>query len=249
MLCQTQGNRLFYTAVPRNEGGQSLVQSLNVLYEDNHLLVINKPALLPTMGVTEDRPSVLSLAKQYVKRKFKKPGNVYLGVVSRLDAPVTGALLIARTSKAASRLSQQFREREVDKIYQAIVEGLPAEREGRCQHWLRKDERHRRMHVTMKDVATAQQATLRYRVLRDLPGDLALLEVNLDTGRKHQIRVQLAAIGHPVVGDRKYKSHRSFGSGIALHSHILRFAHPVRREPMEVVAPLPDSWVTLLPPQ
>jgi len=198
------------------------------------------------MGVAKDRPSVLSEAKQYIKHKYQKPGNVYLGVVSRLDAPVTGALLIARTSKAASRLSKQFRDRKVDKVYQVIVEGVPKERAAFCHHWLRKDERHRRMHVTMKDVETAREAKLRYRVLQELPRDLCLLEVHLDTGRKHQIRVQLSAIGHPVVGDRKYKSSLPFKTGIALHSHLLGFEHPVRRARMEITAPLPDSWQTLL---
>lgn len=222
------------------------VHKLEVLYEDNHLLVINKPASLPTMGVAEDKDSVLTVAKEYIRRKYNKPGNVYLGVVSRLDAPVTGALLIARTSKAASRLSQQFRERTVEKVYRAVVEGVPDESEGFLQHWLRKDERHRRVHVTMKDVETAQEAKLRYRVVKELTGDLSLLEVKLETGRKHQIRVQLSAIGHPIVGDRKYKSHTQFSSGIALHSYRLEFEHPVQREPVKLEVPLPPSWSAIL---
>ena len=219
---------------------------LEIIYEDNHLLVINKPAALPTMGVAADKPSVLSIAKQYIKEKNDKPGNVYLGVVSRLDAPVTGVLLMARTSKAASRLSEQFRKREVEKVYHAIVEGVPDERRATLQHWLRKDERHRRMHVTMKDTETAQEAKLRFRVLRQLCGDLTLLEVHLETGRKHQIRVQLAAIGHAVVGDRKYKSGVRFRDGIALHSYRLKFMHPIKHEPLELTVPEPKSWSSLL---
>lgn len=198
------------------------------------------------MGVSEDKQSLLTVAKQYVKREYNKPGNVYLGVVSRLDAPVTGVLLIARTSKAASRLSKQFRDREVEKDYLAIVTGVPDEREAELRHWLRKDERHRRMHVTMKDVETAQEARLRYQVVRELDGNCSLLEVRLETGRKHQIRVQLSAMGHPVVGDRKYKSGVLFEPGITLHSHRLSFVHPVKREPVEVVAPIPNSWRRLL---
>ncbi len=219
---------------------------LKVLVEDNHVLVVNKPAELPTMGVAEGVPSVLSIAREYIARKYNKPGNVYLGVVSRLDAPVTGALLIARTSKAASRLSKQFRDRDVEKIYHAVVEGVPQQPEGQLQHWLRKDERHRRMHVTMKDTETAQEARLHYRVLRELKRDMSLLEVKLDTGRKHQIRVQLSAVGHPVVGDRKYRSTTVMQQGIALHSHRLVFNHPVKREPVDVVVPPPASWGPLV---
>lgn len=217
-------------------------RQLEVLYEDNHLLAVNKPAMLPTMGVAAGKPSLLDVAKDYIKKKYNKPGQVYLGVVSRLDAPVTGVLLIARTSKAASRLSEQFRSRQVEKIYHAIVEGRPVPREAQLEHWLRKDERHRKMHVTMKDLEQAQQARLRYRVLRELAGDLAMLEVQLDTGRKHQIRVQLSAIGHPILGDRKYRGSATFGVGIALHSHLLRFEHPVRKEAVELTAPKPPSW-------
>src|SRR3954470_20900456 len=116
---------------------------LDVLYEDNHLLAVNKPAMLPTMGVADDRPSLLSIAKAYIGRKYNKPGNVYLGIVSRLDAPVTGVVLIARTSKAAARISEQFRERDVEKFYWAIVEGSVQPAEGKLVDFLRKDERHR----------------------------------------------------------------------------------------------------------
>ncbi len=121
---------------------------LSVLYEDNHLLAVNKPAMLPTMGVAEDRPSLLVQAKDYIRQKYNKPGNVYLGIVSRLDAPVTGVVLMARTSKAAGRLSKLFRERNVEKVYWAIVDGKIEPGEGRLVDYLRKDERHRRMHVT-----------------------------------------------------------------------------------------------------
>ncbi|MEM7317196.1 MAG: RluA family pseudouridine synthase [Planctomycetota bacterium] len=222
------------------------MKPLEILYEDNHLLIVNKPALLATMGVAEDKPSVLSLAKEYVKQKYEKPGNVYLGVVSRLDAPVTGVLVMARTSKAASRLSEQFRNRDVDKVYRAVVEGVPDKPEACLLHWLRKDERHRRVHVTMKDKDTAQEARLRYRLIRELAGDLSLLEVKLETGRKHQIRVQLSAIGHPIVGDRKYKSNVAFSEGIALHSYYVKLTHPVKREPIEITVSEPPSWRGLL---
>ena len=214
-----------------------------ILFEDNHLLIVDKPAMLPTMGVAEGKPSVLSQAKQFIKTRDKKPGNVYLGVVSRLDAPVTGAMLIAKTSKAASRMSKQFRDRKVEKIYHAIVEGRPDPGEQSLQHWLRKDERHRRVHVTQKDIETAQEARLHFKVLKEFETkNVALVEVQLDTGRKHQIRVQMSAIGHPIVGDRKYKSGMHYSSGILLHSRKLCFDHPVRDERIEIVCELPAKW-------
>lgn len=216
-------------------------QRLEVLYEDNHLLVVNKPSGLPTMGVAADKPSLLRVAKQYIRQKYNKPGNVFLGVVSRLDAPVTGLVVIARTSKAASRLSDTFRERRVKKLYWALTSGIPDSHEGTLQNYLRKDERHRRVHTTHADCPGAQLARLRYRLLAR--GDnCSLLEVDLDTGRKHQIRVQLAKISQPVFGDRKYGSTEVFPAGIGLHSHELELPHPVRDELMRFTAPLPASW-------
>ena len=212
----------------------------HILYEDNHLLVVNKPAGLPTMGVAADRPSLLTEAKEYIRRKYDKPGNVYLGIVSRLDAPVTGVVLIARTSKAAKRLTEQFRERSVEKIYWALVEGAMHPEQGELVDWMRKDERHRRMHVATPESPTAKEARLWYRVLPS-GGKETLLEVRLETGRKHQIRVQLATRDRPVLGDRKYGSLRAFPSGIALHSRSLTIEHPVRHEPISVVAPLPKD--------
>src|SRR3954462_3819008 len=138
---------------------------LDVLYEDNHLLAVNKPTMLPTMGVADDRPSLLTIAKVYIRGKYNKPGNVYLGIVSRLDAPVTGVVLLARTSKAAGRLSKLFRERDVEKVYWAVVDGKLEPSEGKLIHFLRKDERHRRMHVTAEGASGAQRAELTYRVL------------------------------------------------------------------------------------
>lgn len=223
---------------------------LEVLYEDNHLLAVNKPAMLPTMGVAEGRPSLLSAAKEYVRRKYAKPGNVYLGIVSRLDAPVTGVVLMARTSKAAARLTELFRERLVEKVYWAIVEGVIDPPEGRLLDYLRKDERHRRMHITSASAPGSQQAELTYRTLIDAPAAprlsgrawATLLEVRPVTGRKHQIRVQLSQAGHSVVGDRKYGSRRPFGEGIALHAHRLVLQHPVRKTPLVLEAPLPANW-------
>ncbi|MES1213211.1 MAG: RluA family pseudouridine synthase [Singulisphaera sp.] len=215
---------------------------LNVLYEDNHLLALNKPAGLPTMGVAADRESLLARAKEYVKHKYQKPGNVYLGAMSRLDAPVSGVVLFARTSKAAARLTEQFRTRAVEKIYWALVSGAVEPLSDRLIDFVRADERHRRMHRTREGQPGAQEARLTYRRLADLAVG-TLLEVQLETGRKHQIRLQLSARGWPVLGDLKYGSSVSFPAGIALHSRCLTFTHPTRDERIELVAPLPQAWL------
>jgi 23S rRNA pseudouridine1911/1915/1917 synthase len=215
--------------------------ALDVLYEDNHLLVLNKPAALPTMGTPGGEPTLLSLAREYVKQKYQKPGNVYLGVVSRLDAPVTGVVLFARTSKAAARLSEQFRTRAVQKTYWALVEGALHPPSGSYTDWLVQDERHRRMHVVDSSRPDAKEARLAYRQISG-DGRLSLLEVELETGRKHQIRLQLAHHGQPVVGDRKYGSPLKFPVGIALHARRLVIAHPIRGEALVFEAPLPKYW-------
>lgn len=222
--------------------GISMVKApFPILYEDNHLLVVDKPAGLATMGVAADIPSLLGQAKDYIKEKYQKPGNVYLGIVSRLDAPVTGVLVIARTSKAASRLTEQFRSKQVRKYYWALVPpGLAAE-QATLRDWVRKDERHRRMHVAQPDHSGAKEAILRYRTLQANRRS-TLLEVNLETGRKHQIRLQLSHDGYPILGDRKYGSEISFSQGIALHAHSLQFQHPVQGQTMQFTAPLPASW-------
>ena len=213
-----------------------------ILLEDNHLLVVNKPAGLPTMGVAADRPSVLSVAKQYIGEKYNKPGKVYLGIVSRLDAPVTGVMVIARTSKAAGRLAAQFRDPGlVTKTYWAMVDGHPDPPQAKLRDWVIKDERHRRMHIARNGEIGAREARLTYRTLRHLE-ESTLLQVTLETGRKHQIRLQLGSRDWPVTGDRKYGSRQEFGPGIALHSRCISFEHPVRREPITCMASLPKSW-------
>ena len=217
---------------------------LDVLYEDNHLLIVNKPAGLATMGVSAGTTSLITVAKEYLREKYQKPGNVYLGVVSRLDTPVTGAVLFARTSKAAARMTEQYRERTVEKIYWAIVEGHLSPATGELVDWLRKDERHRRVHVASPTAPDAQEARLKYQVLEELArrNDHSLLEIRLETGRKHQIRVQLAHHGHPIVGDVKYGSRDDLAAGIALHARRLVVEHPTLHTPVEVVAPLPKTW-------
>ncbi len=182
---------------------------LKILYEDNHLLAVAKPPGLPTQGAAAGRQSLITLAKEYLKRKYRKPGNVYLGVVSRLDSPTSGVVVLARTSKAAARLSQQFRQRKVEKIYWAIVEGIMEPASAECVDWVTKGQRPQRMMVVSKTHRGALEARLSYRRLKEFRGT-SLVEIALSTGRKHQIRVQLADRGHPIVGDRKYGSERGF---------------------------------------
>lgn len=214
---------------------------LKVLYEDNHLLAVAKPPGIATMGVPAGKLSLLDVAKEYIKQKYDKPGNVYLGIVSRLDAPVTGVLVMARTSKAAGRLTEQFRSGTVDKTYWAVVEGTPSFSEDTCVDWVRKDERHRKMHIAAASNPEAKEARLSYRVLQPVSSG-TLLEVRLETGRKHQIRLQLSSRQLPIHGDRKYGASQTFKEGIALHSRFIRFQHPVLKTEIELTAELPNSW-------
>ena len=218
---------------------------LNIVFEDNHLLVIDKPALLPTMGVGEGDDSLVIRAKDYLRQKYNKPGNVYVGVVSRLDSFVSGLIVLARTSKSASRLSDQFRRRSPDKTYLAIIPDIsdfPSE--GRLQHRMVKNESQHRM-TTLPDSAPKQAneklAVLTYRTL-GRSSSQRLLEIKLETGRKHQIRVQLAAMGCPIIGDRKYDSNRNFPIGIALHSHRLQFEHPTQKSLQSFLSAPPQHW-------
>lgn len=216
---------------------------LEVLYEDNHLLAVVKPAGLATMGLSHGRETLLTVAKQYIKRRYNKPGNVFLGVVSRLDAPVTGVVLLARTSKAAQRLTEQFRTRAVDKTYWAIVEGLVDPVEAECSDWIGQDKRHRRMWIVGPTAPGAKQARLEYRRLDALEKNTSFLEIKLLTGRKHQIRLQLAERHHPILGDRKYGSQRPWPAGIALHARRLEIVHPVSGTPLKLEAPPPVAWM------
>jgi 23S rRNA pseudouridine1911/1915/1917 synthase len=214
---------------------------LRILYEDNHLLAIDKPANLPTMGVSDSQPSLVKEAKSYLKRKYDKPGNVYLGVVSRLDAVTTGVVIFARTSKAAKRLTEMFRSHSVEKTYLAIVEGRIRPECGSCCDWLVKDEAERKMKVASSHQSPAKEARLNYRQVK-AEQSYSVLEVALETGRKHQIRVQLASRGHPILGDRKYDSRRRFPAGIALHAQKIALDHPVKKTRLEIQSAPPKSW-------
>jgi 23S rRNA pseudouridine1911/1915/1917 synthase len=218
---------------------------LEVLYEDNHLLVVVKPAGLPTMGAAAGEESLVTIAKQYIKECYSKRGNVYLGVVSRLDEPVSGVVVFARTSKAAARLSEQFRSRTVEKLYWAIIERRPQPESGELVDWLIKDDDARRMVVAPEQSAGAHEARLKYRPVRDVTGG-SLIEIEPETGRKHQIRVQFASRGLPILGDVKYGSRRRWLHGIALHARSLAFDHPTQKAQIRLEAQPPASWRRML---
>jgi 23S rRNA pseudouridine1911/1915/1917 synthase len=221
---------------------RAVTQPLSILFEDNHLLAIDKPAGLPTMGAPRGQRSAVEEARRYLKRKYHKPGNVYIGVVSRLDAAVSGVLLLARTSKAAARLNEQFKCGTVEKIYWALVDGDPKPPTGELSDYLLKDELAERMRVVAAGRGGAKHAVLHYRRVCVAASGAALLEIQLLTGRKHQIRVQLASRGWPILGDKKYGSSVAFPKGIALHSRRLALEHPVQRFRLQLTSPPPDYW-------
>jgi 23S rRNA pseudouridine1911/1915/1917 synthase len=217
------------------------VTPLEILYEDNHCLAVAKPVGVPSTHFDGKTETVDRAAKVYLKDKYQKPGNVFLGVVHRLDKSVSGVLLFARTSKAAARLSEQFREGTVEKVYWAVVEGEVQSEAGSLEDWLRKDEAAGRVRVVSADTPGAKQALLHYQK-RAVHGGLTWLEVRPQTGRTHQLRVQLARHGHPIYGDAKYGGVHTFGTGIGLHARSLTFLHPVRYEPVTITAEAPRPW-------
>jgi 23S rRNA pseudouridine1911/1915/1917 synthase len=219
----------------------NMTSPLTVLYEDNHLLAINKKTGVLVQGdETGDEPLV-EIAKQYIKEKYGKPGEVFLGVVHRLDRPVSGVVVFARTSKALSRMNDLFRSRETEKIYWAITDQKPAVTEATLIHWLKKDEKKNRTTVFKKETPEALRSELHYKLIASKNGRY-LLEVHPITGRSHQIRVQLATAGCPILGDLKYGASGVTGDGsIALHARSLSFIHPVQKQNTFISAPTPDT--------
>ncbi len=215
--------------------------SLNVLYEDNHCLAILKPSGSLSTHYDGREETLDRKVKEYLKEKYKKPGNVFLGVVHRLDRPVSGVLLFARTSKAAARLSEQFREGSVEKIYWAIVEGEVGKTAGSLEDWLLKDRETGRVEVVEPPDKGARQALLHYQ-RQAVHNGLTWLEVRPQTGRTHQLRVQLAHHGYPIYGDAKYGGLHTFGRAIGLHARSLTFLHPIRYEPITLKADVPRPW-------
>ena len=212
--------------------------SIEILYEDNHILGVFKPAGLLTQGDRTGDPTALELAKRHIKKRHRKPGAVFLGAVHRLDRPVSGVMVFARTSKAASRLSRSFHDRDVEKVYLAVVVGEMNEEAGELRGHL--ERAHMRARLVVAATTRSKEATLAFRVLARGDG-MSLLEVTPRTGRHHQIRLQLSAAGHPIVGDLKYKAREPLlDRSIALHAATLRFPHPVREEAVTLTAAPPS---------
>jgi 23S rRNA pseudouridine1911/1915/1917 synthase len=222
---------------------------LIVLYEDKDCLAVAKPAPLLTQGVPAGIPTLEAMVKDYIKEKYHKPGNVYLGIPHRLDRPVSGVVLFARNSKAAQRLAEQFENRQVAKVYWGMVEGTVEPETGIWLDWVRKIKEESRSEIVTEETPEARRAEMGYRCL-ERTGQGDLLEFIPATGRMHQIRLQTATRGWPIRGDVLYGSKLPFGPEgplprdriIALHARSLTFLHPVRYEPITVVAPLPPSW-------
>lgn len=218
---------------------------MEVLYEDNHLLAVSKaPGEIVQGDRTGDEPLV-ETCKAYIKEKYSKPGAVFLGVAHRLDRPVSGVVLFARTSKALTRLNDAFRHRDdLEKVYLALVEGRPKRPAATLTHHLLRNMDQNKSYPVREGTKEAKEAVLEYRVVAQPTEGQTLLEIHLHTGRHHQIRAQLAAIGCPIVGDVKYgASHPLPDASIALHARLLSLTHPVRREPITFIAPLPSTPV------
>lgn len=219
------------------------MQSPKILYEDNHLIIVNKQVGDLVQGDRTGDEPLSEKIKKYIKEKHHKPGNVYLGVAHRLDRPTSGAVIFARTSKALSRLNKMLKEKKIEKTYWAIVKKPIKRREGSLVHYLKKNPKNNKSTAFDRETQDAKRAVLHFKVIKEID-NYALLEINLETGRHHQIRTQLAKVGMPIQGDLKYGFPRSNkNGGISLHARRLVFVHPVSKEQIMVNAPLPKSDV------
>lgn len=221
--------------------------NLKVIYEDNHIIVVEKPPNIPSQGDKTEDTDMLTIIKEYLKEKYNKPGNVYLGLVHRLDRPVGGVMIFAKTSKAASRLSNQVREKVFKKEYLAIVDGKPEKNKGTLENYLLKNEKTNTSRIVKENTPGSKYAKLEYEVLKyNEEIDLSLLKILLHTGRHHQIRVQLAGMGHSICGDQKYGT-RGRGKQISLWAYKLTIEHPITKESMtftDIPEPI-GPWVMI----
>ena len=214
----------------------------SVIYEDNHLLVVNKASGVLVQPDPSGEPALEQLLKQYLADKYGKPGEVFLGVVHRLDRPVSGLVVFARTSKALARMNELFKQRDVQKVYRAVVAGEPPDEAATLVHWITRYPQQNQSKAHRKEVPGSQRAELHYRVVQRSE-KYKLLEINLMTGRHHQIRAQLQAVGCPIVGDLKYGYPRSSPDGsIFLHAGRITFVHPVKKEEITIEASMPTLW-------
>ncbi len=217
--------------------------NLQILHEDNHIIVVNKRVGDIVQGdKTGDKP-LSDVVKEYIKDKYNKPGEVFLGVVHRLDRPTTGIVVFARTSKALTRMNELFSTRETQKTYWAVVKNNPPKPEDKLIHYLKRNEKNNTSKAHSKEVPESKLASLEYKIIKEL-NNYFVLEINLHTGRHHQIRAQLSAIGSPIKGDLKYGFDRSNpDGGIHLHARKLVFIHPVSKENLTLIAPVPDEVI------
>jgi 23S rRNA pseudouridine1911/1915/1917 synthase len=216
------------------------MKPFTIIYEDNHLLVVNKSAGILVQGDSSGDAPLVDLCKDYIGKKYDKPGAVFLGVVHRLDRPVSGIVVLARTSKALERMNRLFREKETDKTYVAVVRNKPPRDEGSLVHWLVKDEKKNKTTAFSRDTTNALRSELAYQVIGQIRHGW-VLQVKPLTGRPHQIRVQLASIGCSILGDVKYGDIEANSNGsIYLHARHLSFVHPVRKERLSFTAPFPE---------
>lgn len=214
---------------------------MTVVYEDNHIVVVNKTSSEIVQGDKTGDTPLSEMVKQYLKEKYNKPGNVFIGVTHRLDRPVSGLVVFAKTSKALPRLNEMFRNGEVKKTYWAIVKECPKETEGELLHYLVRNEKQNKSYAYDKEVKNSKKAVLHYKLIGHSQ-NYYLLEVDLKTGRHHQIRCQLAKMGCPIKGDLKYGSPRSNPDGsICLHARTVQFVHPVSKEMIRLTAPVPEG--------
>lgn len=215
---------------------------LSILFEDNHYLILNKPAGMLVQPDNSGDKALVDVAREYIKTKYQKPGKVFCEATHRLDRPVSGLVILAKTSKGTERMNALFRDKTIHKTYWAIVEHKPPTHTERLTHWLRKENGKNISKAYDYEAKNSQKAELTYTVLKELDGNRWLLEVDLHTGRHHQIRLQLSHIGCPIVGDVKYRSHRPTGDNcISLHARHIKFEHPISKEPMTLSAPLPHK--------
>ncbi|MGC9343342.1 MAG: RluA family pseudouridine synthase [Bacteroidales bacterium] len=218
-----------------------MIQSEDILYEDNHLIIINKKVSEIVQGDKTGDTSLAEKVKEFIKIRDQKPGNVYLGIPHRLDRPVSGIVVFSKTSKALSRMNALFKNREVTKLYHAIVKHKPGPENSELRHFLKKNEKQNKSYPVNAKTEGAKEAILDYRLIANSE-NYHLLEVNIHTGRHHQIRAQLAAIGSPIKGDLKYGFPRSNkNGGISLHARFISFIHPVKKKEISITAPYPDA--------
>ena len=227
--------------MPINNNQHSTPSNLQVLFEDNHLIVVNKRVGDIVQGDKTGDDPLSEVEKQYLKEKHNKPGNVYLGVVHRLDRPTSGIVLFSKTSKALPRLNKMFAQGETKKVYWAVVKNAPPQESGTLTHWLVRNPKQNKSYAHEKEVSDSKKAVLDYKIIKKLD-NYFLLEIDLKTGRHHQIRAQLATIGCTIKGDLKYGADRSNkDGGIHLHARSLEIMHPVQKEPMSFLAPPPED--------